>query len=339
MKTVILAAGFGSRLWPVSTSDKPKQFQRLINGTSLLKYTYQQLTQAIAVDELYVLGLEGMQNLIREELPEIKDDHIILVPERRNTLPHTLWALNSITNDPHEPVLFKSVDHFVHNPEAFIKSLKNALSNYGNKQPALELLCSDYGAFNTNDGYCIVDSSNRLLRFMEKPSQADLEAAAGNHKVYRSSMTFIASIRAFQEILGGFDEAWVDAAKQLLASNSTSRAKLFLELPFMDISTTIFQKSDQLRVDTIDYSFTDVGRFEELYQLNDKDQQGNVVIGPVILGTVCKNSLIINETDKPLVVMSVTDSVVVQTEAGSLVSPFKDAVKIGEIYKSQIHGR
>jgi mannose-1-phosphate guanylyltransferase len=106
MKTVILAAGFGSRLWPVSTSEKPKQFQKLLHGKSLLAYTYEHMQHVSSDDELYVLVLEGMQPLVREELPDIADDHVLVVPERRNTLPHTLWALTQITDSPDEPVLF-----------------------------------------------------------------------------------------------------------------------------------------------------------------------------------------------------------------------------------------
>ncbi len=339
MKTVILAAGFGSRLWPLSTSEKPKQFQPLIAGQSLLLYTYQQLNKFIPSSKLYVLVLAGMEELVRAELPNLSDSHIICVPERRNTLPHTLWALTAITNDPNEPVLFKPVDQYTLNDSAFTRSLKQTIEQYDSKKALFTLLCPDYAAFNSNDGYCIADSSGRVLKFLEKPARAALEGAAKAHQIYRSPMIYITSTTAFLDVLSSLEEPWAHQCRRLLLSTSSSRQQLFLDLPFLDISSTIFQHSNQLRLSVIDYQFIDVGRFEEIYQLNDKDSHGNVTIGDVIFGNDCHGNLVINQHPAPLVVMSAYDSVIVQTAAGSLVSPLKDAGKIGEVYKQQIHTR
>jgi mannose-1-phosphate guanylyltransferase len=80
-----------------------------------------------------------------------------------------------------------------------------------------------------------------------------------------------------------------------------------------------------------------VGRYTALYELNQKDAHGNVAVGNVIIGNDCRNNFIINRLPSPLVVMGTSDSVVVHSEAGSLVSKLKDAGRIGEIYKSQLY--
>jgi mannose-1-phosphate guanylyltransferase len=337
MKTVILAAGFGSRLWPLSTSERPKQFLPLINGQSLLSYTYTQLAQTIASSDLYVLTLSGLEHHVQHELPDLRPDHLLLVPERRNTLPHTLFALSMLGSDPNEPILFKGVDHFIRNPVSFAASLQQSLVRYDAAHPILTLLCSPYINFNNNDGYCIVDDSAHVRMFLEKPTYDELVTAAGNDTIYRASFTYIASVRACLDALEGITEDWAARAQQLLMADGATRKKLFLDLPMLDISNALFKSAHQLVVDEIEYDFIDVGRFEEIYELNDKDTDGNVIIGKVTLGTACHDSLIINETADPLVVMALDTMVVAHSAAGSLVTPFNDASKIGDIYKSQIH--
>jgi mannose-1-phosphate guanylyltransferase len=339
MKTVILAAGFGSRLWPLSTSERPKQFQPLIEGRSPLAYTYMQVAKTIPVSELYVLGLEGMQELIQTELPDLDPSKIIVVPERRNTLPHTLWALAAITDSADEPVLFKSVDHFIVNPEAFSTSLAQAIAQYDVSKHRFTLLCTAYKTYDRNDGYCIADASGKIREFLEKPSEATPTALGNKAAMYRSPLIYITSKRAFLDVLDELETSWSNGAKQLITSGAPERQELFLDLPFLDISSAIFQASRQLWVREIAYDYIDVGQFTEIYALNNKDAQGNVINGNVILGTECRNCLIINKLPLPLVIMSLTDTVIVQTAAGSLVSPFKDASQVGDIYKKRIQGQ
>jgi mannose-1-phosphate guanylyltransferase / mannose-6-phosphate isomerase len=279
-----------------------------------------------------------MQELIQAELPSLDVSKIILVPERRNTLPHTLWALNVITDSADEPVLFKSVDHFIANPEAFGTSLTRAVAHYNPKEYHFTLLCTKYTAYDPNDGYCTVDTSGKILELLEKPSEAALRVMAKKAAVYRLPFIYIASKHTFLDILNELETSWSDQAKQLLVSDATLRMQAFLKLPFLDISTTIFHQSRRLWTYEIDYDYIDVGQFAQIYALNPKDSQGNVISGNVILGTECHNCLFINKLPSPMVIMSLTNMVVVQTESGSLISPLKDASRVGDIYKTQIHG-
>jgi mannose-1-phosphate guanylyltransferase len=335
MKTVILAAGFGSRLWPISTSENPKQFQPLINNVSLLKYTYEQLKKITPERELFVLILEGMQKSVFKELPHLDAKQMIVVPERRNTLPHTLWALSTITNTQDEPVLFKSVDHFILNEDAFLSSLKQVTQNPD--WPAITLLCTAYKEFNDNDGYCLVDASNRITYFLEKPSKEAVEDAVQKGTVYRSPFVFIATKRAMSEVLDELEEEWTPDAKVVLRASGAELKQSFLNLPIIDISTAVFQKSQKMQLAKIEYNYIDVGRFQELYTLNTKDANGNVIVGNVLVAGDCHNNLLINTSPSPMVVISRSESVIVQTEAGNLVSSFEEAHTIGKIYKEQIH--
>jgi mannose-1-phosphate guanylyltransferase len=336
MKTVILAAGFGSRLWPVSTSEKPKQFQPLIDGKSLLRYTYDTLKNVIPENEIYVLGLSGMTDLILEQIPELNPGNIVLVPERRNTLPHTLWTIAQITDNPDEPVLFRSVDHYLPHPEAFLKSLKDVLDNY-QATSDVTLLCPRFDKFNSNDGYAITDDQARITKFIEKPTEQEVSDLAQGRTVYRSPFIYIASENSMLSNLRALNEDWAAAAQGILNKELSARKKAFLDMPFVDLSSAIFQRAKHLRVAEITYEFIDVGLFKELYRLNTKDANGNVIIGRAIITEDCRDNLVINTTDRPMVIINKQDTVIVQTNDGSLVSTFADAARVGEIYKNQIH--
>ena len=333
-----MAGGVGSRLWPISISDKPKQFQPLINGVSLLAYTYAKLAQTLNVDEIYIMVRAGMEDLARDSLPDITDKHIIVAPElHRNALPDVMWALNAVTDDPNEPILFKSVDHYIRNEADFGASLQACMDKWRSREPAFTLLAIRFATFNSNDGYCIADNSGSVLRFLEKPSQEEFESAAATHQAFRFPFIFITTQQTCLDVLSESSEEWADQAAQLLRADEASRELLRAAMPSMDMRKILMMPGQRLRVLPLDYDFIDVGRFEELYQLNEKDEHGNAIQGEVVLGTACQNSLIINQTDAPLVVMSADGLVIVQTSEGSLVTPFADAARIGDIYKDQIH--
>ncbi len=333
MKTVIMAAGFGSRLWPLSTSERPKQFLRLVENESLISYTYRNLLKAIPGNELYILILEGMQELVRQEIPEIADSQLIVVPERRNTLPHTMWALRAIA-EADEPVLFKSVDHFIVDTEAFLASLTDCIDQYNSTETTL--LGSKFSVFNSNDGYLAVDDSGIVAEFIEKPDQAMFDTAKQKYNMYRAPFLYITTKFSLSKLVDDVQEPWQTNAKQLLEGGDPKNS--FLALPFIDISNEIFAKSHSLQFAEVSYDFVDVGRFEEIYKLNTKDSNGNVIVGEsVILDGDCNNNLIVNDSNQPLVVISRSDTVIVQTDHGSLVSSFQEAKRIGDIYKKQIH--
>jgi mannose-1-phosphate guanylyltransferase len=211
-----------------------------------------------------------------------------------------------------------------------------ALDRYAGDKPVFTMLADKATSFNSNDGYCVTDESGRMTAFLEKPARQAFEDAAATHILYRCPMLYVVSRNIFAGILAHIAEPWQQQAEQLLSADAAARPKIFLVMPFTDMGIA-YQQAPDVRVVRIEYQFVDVGRFQELYQLNDKDTDGNVIMGTAVLDGVCANNLIINLTDAPLAVLSISDSVIVQTSAGSLVTPFSEAARIGEIYKSRIH--
>ncbi|MEK7153771.1 MAG: sugar phosphate nucleotidyltransferase [Patescibacteria group bacterium] len=339
MKTVILAAGFGSRLWPLSTSERPKQFQQLLGEQSLLQYTYALLKHIVPAEDLYVLTLRGHEPLVAEQLPELEADHVFTVPERRNTLPHTIYALNMLFHSrgapDDQPVLFCSVDHFIIDAPAFTTSLRTCLKALANTKE-VTLLCNHSKTYDSNAGYVGISHAGRLRAYIEKPDKEAWEEFCGKGQTCKDTAMMVTSRYALRQTLLGLDTTFAQQAQGVLASTRQQLDKAFLALPFMDIREGCLSLSPDVDVAFVEGDFIDVGRFASLYQINPKDKNNNVTMGHVVLHEEAKGNFIVNRHPQPLVVIHTSDSVIVAGTDGTVVAPMSDINAIGEIYKTQL---
>lgn len=342
MKVVMLAAGFGSRLWPLSTSEAPKQFQKLIEEKSLLQHTYKLLLRNTNEQDIYVLTLQGLESVVFDQLPAIPKEHVLIVPERRNTLPHTIFALNTITETDDEPIMIVSVDHITTNPEGFHETLDKLLTHGSDpeKRDKITLLGEKARISDPALGYVEADTIGNVQRFHEKPDKALLDEMIEAGSLYCFYFLFTLTKKALQEAMQYMDDPTVrEKANDLLTTAPDERKAKFLAMPTIDISTTVFQRAHNLTLCTGQLGLVDIGKYTALYEINTSDEQGNVVLGNRVIYERCSNNLIVNQLEQPLVIIGVSDSVVVQTPVGTVVAPLDQVDAIGEIYKTQIHQR
>src|SRR5688572_21207370 len=240
MKTVLLAAGFGSRLWPLSTSDKPKQFQQLLGEQSLLQYTYAFFRTLTPEDELFVLTLSGLEHWVYEQLPNIKKTNVLVVPERRNTLPHTLFALNSLAKSTHEQILFGSVDSLFSDKTAVSTLLKDIERPSDSRDIVLTL--SANGAIDPSCGYAKLDKEGRVTAFCEKPDREIIEKESDAGSFHKNLFIYVSSSAAMELALNSVETRISDLSRKLLAAtNEKVRLAALLAMPNCDISTIVFQ--------------------------------------------------------------------------------------------------
>jgi mannose-1-phosphate guanylyltransferase len=340
MKTVILAAGFGSRLWPLSTPDRPKQFQTLLSDEeSLLQYTYGQFLNVSDKQDLFVLTLAGFEPIVKEQLPGISDDNIISVPERRNTLPHTLFALKQLSSSPDEQLLFTTVDHYLTDPEQFLSTLNSALSSPVARADDIYVVCTENTGYDPNAGYAAVAENGHVTEYREKPTEEELAAMAASGRVLKDTAIFTASISSILNAATSLDGELQNQISNFLNASDGQRVEVYLNFEFMDIPTKLFEHARNLSLIQVDCEFIDIGRYSSLRQILPKDEKGNVVMGDVVMSEECRGNLIINKTDAPLVVVGQQNSVIVHTADGHVHAPFDSVDQVGAVYKSQIFHR
>lgn len=338
MKTVLLAAGFGSRLWPLSTSDKPKQFQTLLGDQSLLQYTYELFAKITPVEELYVLTKEDLKHWVIEQLPALNPNHIITVPDRRNTLPHTIIALRTITSSPDELVFFAGTDIWIESQTEFVTSLKACIAELERTKPSetITLVGSSAPRPDVNAGYLQV-KDGAVIQYVEKPSHANIEQLAKEGTVLKTMFSQVLSLNALRAPLSDPHNELGPAVMKLLDASKADLWEVFLALPFCDISNAAFMFAPNLHAYEVKTDFADLGTFAALHKVNDKDEQNNVARGNVIFDGDCHGNFVINETTAPLVVIDTSDAVIIQTASGSLCAPLEQSSRVGEIYKQKIY--
>lgn len=339
MKIVLLAAGFGSRLWPLSTSEKPKQFQTLLGEQSLLQYTYSIFSKIAPVEDIHILTLKGLEHWVYEQIPSLPEKNVVIVPERRNTLPHVIFALRTITQGSDEPVLFSGTDVYVTDQPKFIEAVEATIRDESSKRSNdVTLIGSSSPRVDTNAGHLqVIDG--RVTKYLEKPDKDTITQLSKAAPLYKNMFTFTTSLDGIKQMLPTMDESIARVSNVLIAVDGSDLTKAFLDCPMADISNAAFAHANNLAAVACESDFIDLGSFATLHQINEKDENNNVINGEVYLEGDCHDNFIYNNTGKPIVVIDTSRTAVVQTPDGSLFSPMNQSSRVGEVYKKQIHGQ
>ncbi len=334
---MILAGGSGTRLWPFSRTMTPKQFLNLgSTHESLLQDTIRRLSPVLTKDEIIVVGSivheHELWRQIEQLIPDYPKENMLLEPQSRNTAPAILWALSRIPQEKwDEPVVILPADHLIKNPEAFLDNLKTG------ETLAKEGMIVTFGIKpdSPNTGFGYIKAGKQLKhgfkvdRFTEKP---DLKTAkkflkeggySWNAGIFMTTpRTMLSEFRTLCSSMYNlfFDDS---TPKQELESN-TNIKRIFSEIKPDSIDYAIMEKSDRVAVLTIDVGWNDLGSWESIYDISQKDKSGNVTRGNVVMQN-SENCLIIS--DKRLITCSgLKNVIIIETE---------DALLACDLTKSQ----
>jgi mannose-1-phosphate guanylyltransferase / mannose-6-phosphate isomerase len=334
MTPVILSGGSGTRLWPLSRGQYPKQFLPLVTKNTMVQETMLRLSGLAGLKNPIAVCNEDHRFMMAEQLWEIgvKPTAIILEPVGKNTAPAVAMAALSASSQD-EVLLVLPADHVILNIEAFHLAIAKAeaLAKQGN--------LVTFGIVPTHPetgyGYIMKDSTRlgeayKVAAFVEKP---DLVAAknyvkSGNY-LWNSGM-FAFTAGNFLKELEKHNPDMLSACKQALSSAIIDLDFIRLDkatfsaCPADSIDYAVMEKTDKAAVIPLDASWNDVGSWSALWDVTDKDASGNAVSGDVLtLDT--KNSYIYSE-DKLVTVIGVEDLVVVETKDAVMIAP-KDRVQ------------
>lgn len=321
MKIVIMAGGKGSRLWPRSVDEKPKQFLALTSELTMLQQTYRSLSEVIPIGQLYVVTATQYHSLVTEQLPELALDHIITEPVQRDTGPCiALSALHFLRKKDDEVLVMMPSDQHVPHVQALTEALR-AAEEIANESSNIVTLGIEPVRPETNYGYILASSvvnssgARRVVTFVEKP---DIDAARkliAERNVYWNSgiivwkpSTIAAEMREHQpDLWNGLLNAGDDVEN------------VYGRLPRISVDYAILEKSEHLYTIPFGYAWEDLGSWASLERIREEeaDRNGNIVHG--VVHAFHSNRNIVFSEGRQTIVIGADDLIIVSTAEGLLV--------------------
>ena len=284
-----MSGGIGSRFWPASRTTYPKQFLDFFGtGRSLLQQTFDRFRQIIPVENIFIVTNKIYKELTMEQLPELKENQILLEPQRRNTAPCIAFAANRIRAiNPNANMVVAPSDHLILREQDFLFRINEGLTFVSNHKTLLTLGMKPNRP-ETGYGYIQIDAEqidniNKVKTFTEKP---DSELA----KVFVESGEFMWNSGIFlwnvQTILSAFDELLPDIASRFNTGqeyfNTLGETKfidsIFPACPNISIDYGILEKASNVYVISADFGWSDLGTWGSLHDLSEKDADNNAVL-------------------------------------------------------------
>lgn len=341
---VILSGGSGSRLWPLSRSSYPKQFLPLAGQLTMIQETAKRVSgERFAAP--FIICNEEHRFIVAEQLrsTSVEPADIILEPVARNTAPAVcLAALRILEETPDGGLmLVMPSDHVITAPERFLEAVGKAASaaaagalvTFGITPSQPE---TGYGYIKAGTPLGVHDGVHAVERFVEKPDQATAESYLTNGSYLWNSGIFLLSAAAYLTELERFNPAIVDACRRALAASRRDLtflrvgAEAFAASPSDSIDYAVMEKTGHAAVVPVDMGWSDVGAWSALWDIAEKDGQGNATKGDVVLSDA-RNVYARSEDGLLVAVVGVENVVVVATDDAVLVAERDRAQEVKQV--------
>jgi len=320
-----MGGGIGSRFWPFSRKSLPKQFLDFFGtGRSLLQQTYDRFSKIIPAENIFIVTNDLYSSLVKEQLPQLSQDQILLEPTRRNTAPCIAWASYHIQAiNPNANIIVAPSDHLILKEGEFLEAIEKGLKFAANSNNLLTLGIKPNRP-ETGYGYIQIDEQkdgdfHKVKTFTEKPELELAKVFLESGEFYWNSGLFIWNVNS---ILKAFNELLPELVTKLSVGNNiyaTENEKAFIDenfpaCPNISIDFGIMEKADNVYVLMGDFGWSDLGTWGSLYDLSSKDENNNVSLKCETLMYNCKNNIVVLPEGKLAVLQNMEDYLIAESD-------------------------
>ena len=327
-----MAGGVGSRFWPVSTADYPKQFHDMLgSGETLIQKTFSRLSKSIPVENILILTNARYNALVLEQLPQVAPEQIVLEPAMRNTAPCILYASLKIKKqNPNAVVVVAPSDHWIEDEQAFTQNLQQCF-DFCTQENALMTLGIQPTFPNTGFGYIEYNQTETaavkpVVQFREKPDYETAKHFLEQGNFLWNGGIFIWNVQAITEAFQHFQPAMYSLfSAGMEAYNTLSEsdfiAQHYAQADNISIDYAILEHARNVFVLPATFDWNDLGTWGSLHEKLDKDAQDNAVVNATVILENASNNIIRAEGKKLIVIDGLDDFIIVDHHDVLLIYP------------------
>ncbi|MBC7850869.1 MAG: mannose-1-phosphate guanylyltransferase [Chitinophagaceae bacterium] len=321
----IMAGGIGSRFWPMSRTNFPKQFLDILGiGKTLIQSTYERFANFIPPENIFVVTSNEYINIVKNQLPHLPLQNILGEPSRKNTAPCIAYiSFKLLEMDPHASLIVAPSDHLILDPIAFKKVSLEALA-FVNKHNAFITLGIKPTYPNTGYGYIqydqhpVTDNVFKVKTFTEKPNLELAKAFLASGEFLWNAGIFVWQVKniitAFEKHLPEmFDVFSAEKEKFNTIDEAKAINAIYPQCTNISIDFGIMEKADNVYVIPSSFGWSDLGTWNSAYENLEKDYLDNAVAGENVIVFDTHRCMIHNNNDKLVVVQGLEDYIVVDT--------------------------
>lgn len=338
-----MAGGIGSRFWPMSTEERPKQFIDVLGvGRTLIQMTLDRFQGVCPMENVWIVTNERYADLVHEQLPDVPVDHILQEPCRRNTAPciaYVSWRIKM--TDPKANVVVSPADHIVTNVDEFRRVITSCLK-FASETDAVLTLGMKPTRPETGYGYIQADlTSNsprnreiyRVDQFKEKPDLETAKHYISEHNFFWNAGIFVWSVETIVNALRVYAPRINNIFERIQNVMGTPQEqetinKVYPDCDNISIDYAVMENAEEIFVFPADFGWSDLGTWGSLLLQSQRDMYGNGLIGKNIHTFECHNCVVHTAQEKKVILQGLDGYIVAEHDDTLLVCKLSEEQRI-----------
>ena len=329
---ILMAGGVGSRFWPVSTQDFPKQFHDMLGtGETLIQKTFNRLATLIPKENIFILTNESYNDLVFQQLPDVTKRQVVLEPAMRNTAPCILYASLKIQKENKDAIMIVAPsDHWIEDERAFANNVQQAF-NFCENNNALMTLGITPTFPNTGYGYIEYNKASDsnikpVAQFREKPDYDTAKSFISQGNFLWNAGIFMWSVKSVIEAFKNNQPDLFNLFEKGITTYNTDFEDNFIKDNYgkaenISVDYAIMEKSKNVYVIPATFDWNDLGTWGSLYDKLEKDDNANAVVNARTITEDATGNMIRTKADKVVVVDGLQDYIIVDKDEVLLIFP------------------